>query len=302
MLTNILGRFSTVGLKVQKYIPEICMGAGAALTVIGGFECCKSTLKVEAVIDKAKDDIELIHDKVNHDDEYTSEMAKKETTKVYFRTGLDFLKVYSKGIAMASLGLGMMFYGYGVLDGRFVGAAAASNVWEARFNKLEEGVINKYGKDVRDELLYGITREDVELDIVNEDGEVKTKKYKKARRYNEETDLSEFAIFFGPGNPNWEKNPSYNLMWLRGIENYCNDLLRSRKHLLVNDILDALGEKRTADGAVNGWLYDNGNTYISFGIDWEDGEKHPGVRAFLNGMEPSVWLDIRPQGLIWNLI
>lgn len=302
MLTNILSRFGVVGLKVQKYIPEICMGAGAALTIIGGIECCKATLKLEEIVDDAEKDIELVHEKINHEEGYSENEAKKDTTKVYAKTGYKLFKLYSKGATLGILGLGMMFYGYGVLDGRFVGAAAASNVWESRFNKLEDGVINKYGKDVRDELLYGVTREDIEMDIVNEDGEVKTKKYKKAHVYGEETDLSDFAIFFGPGNPNWEKNPAYNLMWLRGIENYCNDLLRSRKHLFVNDILDALGEKRTAEGAVNGWLYDNGNTYISFGIDWEDGEKHPGVRRFLNGMEPSVWLDIRPQGVIWNMI
>ena len=301
MLTDFLRRFGVTGLRIQKHIPEICMGAGAALTVIGGIECCKATLKVESIVDEAKDDLELIHEKEKFEEGYSEADVKKDTTRVYMKTGLKLGKTYSKGVALGAFGLGMMFYGYGVLDGRYVGAMGAASAWESRFNRLEEGVIDKYGKDVRDELLYGVTREEIEMEVVDEEGEVKTKKYKKARVYGD-ADLSDFAIFFGPGNPNWEKNPAYNLMWLRGIENYCADLLKSRKHLLVNDILDALGEKRTAEGATHGWLYNNGDNSFSFGIDWEDGEKRPAVRRFLNGMEPSVWLDLRPMGEIYKYI
>lgn len=293
MLASVLNRFGTVGLKVQKYIPEICMGTGAALTVIGGIQCCKATLGVEDILDEAKEEIDAIKENEEID-------QKRELTKTYAKTGYKLFKLYSRGTAMFGLGLGMMFYAYGTLDGRYVGAMAASNAWENRFNKLEDGVIKKYGKDVRDELLYGVKREDIEMEVIDDEGEVKTKKYKKAKVY--EDDLSDFAIFFGPGNPNWEKNPAYNLMWLRGIENYCADILRSRKHLFVNDVLDALGEKRTPEGAIDGWLYNNGDNNFSFGIDWEDGEKRPSVRRFLNGMEPSVWLDLRPQGHIWNMI
>ena len=296
MLTSVLNRFGMVGLKVQKYIPEICMGAGAAMTVIGSIECCKATLKVEPIIDDAKKEIYYIHEEAEEGQD-----IRRDLTRAYGRACFKTFKAYSKGIAIFGLGMASMFYGYGVLDGRYVGAMGAASAWESRFNKLEEGVINKYGKDVRDELLYGITREDIEMEVVDEEGEVKTKKYKKAKVYDE-SDLSEFAVFFGPGNPNWEKNPAYNLMWLRGIENYCADLLKSRKHLFVNDVLDALGEKRTAKGAIEGWLYNDGDNSFSFGIDWEDGEKRPSVRRFLNGMESSVWLDLRPAGRIWNMI
>lgn len=292
MLVNVLNKFGTVGFKIQKYIPEICMGAGATLTAVGAIKACKATLKLEPIIDEAQHDIAVAREVTDNG---------KEVTRAYTKACYKAFKLYSKSAGIFALGLGMMFYGYGTLDGRYVGTIAACDALESKFNRLEQGVIDKYGKEVRDELLYGVTREDIEMEVIDEEGEVKNKKYKKAKVYGED-DLSKFAIFFGPGNPNWEKNPSYNLMWLRGIENYCNDLLRSRKHLLVNDILDALGEKRTSDGAVNGWLYDGGNTYISFGIDWEDGEKRPSVRRFLNGMESSVWLDIRPQGNIWRNI
>lgn len=300
MLVNVLGKMGMFGLKVQKYIPEIAMGFGAACVVTGTIECCKATLKVEDILDDTKKKVDQIHEDAEFS-KVSNKEVQKRLYKAYLNSGWRMFRNYAKGGGMVALGLASGFYGYGVLNGRYVGTIFALKGLESKFDTLEKGVIDKYGKDVRDELLYGVTRDDVEYDEVDEEGNAKTRKVKKARIIPE--DYSPYAIIFDSANPNWEKNAAYNLMWLRGIENYCNDLLRSRGHVFLNDVLDALGFKRTPDGAIRGWIYDD-DEYISFGIDWEDGEKHPAVRRFLNGWEPNVILDFNLgiNSIIWDRI
>lgn len=286
-------------LKLQKYIPEICMGVGAACVILGSVESCKATLNVEDILDDARKTLDEVH-KIAEEEHKDEKEVRKAVAKTYLHTGWRLAKNYSKGISLTMLGLASCFYGFGTLNGRYVGSVAAYNGLKETYDRLNRGVIDKYGKDARDEILYGVTREEVEYEEVDDEGNTKVRKAKKARVMPE--GYSGNAVIFDSSNPNWTKNANYNLMFLRGVENYINDLLNSRGHVFLNDVFDALGMRRTPDGAIKGWVKGYGDGYISFGIDWEDGEKHPSVRRFLNGLEPSVWLDFNIDGLIWNLI
>ena len=48
-----------------------------------------------------------------------------------------------------------------------------------------------------------------------------------------------------PGN--WESNSDYNLMFLRSIENYLNDLLKCKGYLSYETLADNIGIGATAD-------------------------------------------------------
>lgn len=305
MLINVLNRMGNVGLKAQKYLPEIAMGVGTAFTIFGTVRCCKDTLKLESIVDNAKEELDDIHTS-RETEVIDDQQAKVETTKVYLKTVGRIGRNYANGAGMVIFGLSSMLYGFGVLNGRYVGTVVYAKGLEKAYNKLEQGVLNKYGKDIRDELIHGVTRDDVEYEEIDDEGNSKTRKVKKTHVIPE--DYSGYAILFDSSNPNWEKNAAYNLMWLRGIENYMNDLLKTRGHVLLNDVYDALGYPRTPDGAIRGWIYDrdSDSEYISFGIDWEDGEKKPAVRNFLNGLEPNVILEFNlgkgKTSLIWDRI
>ena len=60
--------------------------------------------------------------------------------------------------------------------------------------------------------------------------------------------------------------------------------------------------KPTNAGLVVGWVYkkdnDAGDDFVDFGLD----DSRENVRDFINGDEPSVWLDFNVQGSIMNLI
>ena len=294
MLVNALMRLGKPGMKAAKYLPELAMGIGAGLVVVAGVKCCKDTLDLEDVIDEARYEIE---------EAKANDANGRMMTIVYLKAGGRFIRLYGADIGTGLFGLAMMFYGFGVESGRLMDTIAAYKVLEGANKHLKGGVIDKYGKDAYEEIMYGMKREDVELEEIDEDGEVKTRKLKKTKVYPEDEGYSDLAVFFGPGNPLHTKNAAFNLMRLREIENYMTNRLRIEKHLFLNDVLEAIGEKHTPEGAIKGWIYgDGGDDFVSFGIDWEDAEKKPAVRRFLNGIEHTVWLDFNVDGIIWDKI
>jgi hypothetical protein len=75
-----------------------------------------------------------------------------------------------------------------------------------------------------------------------------------------------YTSIFDARAKNWHEVTSYNLVFLRTIQRYMNDILRTRGHVFLNDVYDQLGFKRTPDGAITGWIYGAGfHNYISFG-------------------------------------
>lgn len=107
---------------------------------------------------------------------------------------------------------------------------------------------------------------------------------------------SMYARIFDQTSPYWERDAEYNKMFLMKTQTYCNDLLKAKKCLLLNDVYDQLGFGRTKAGAVVGWVYDEknpiGDNYIDFGIfDKRNSD-------FINGSEYSAILDFNVDGII----
>lgn len=79
-----------------------------------------------------------------------------------------------------------------------------------------------------------------------------------------------YARFFDEGCAGWDKDSRNNTMFLLMHQDWANDLLRARGHVLLNDIFDALGFPRTKEGAIAGWVYDEEHperSRIDFGLD-----------------------------------
>ena len=131
-----------------------------------------------------------------------------------------------------------------------------------------------------------IEGKDCEVKVLNEqDTEKKSK-----------CDVSQYARFFDEGCTGWDKNPEYNLSFLKQQQQYANDLLKSKGYLFLNDVYDMLGIPRTKEGQIVGWVYkeDNpiGDNYVDFGIFAEHN------RGAVNGFEKSILLDFNVDGSI----
>ena len=113
--------------------------------------------------------------------------------------------------------------------------------------------------------------------------------------------VSRYARYFDEEcYPKWTNDPKFNLLYLKTQQNYANDLLKSKGHVLLNEVYEMLGMPKTKDGEVVGWFYDednpNGDNYVDFGIYDERN------RDFINGYENRVLLDFNVDGFIFDKI
>lgn len=305
LFKNVTRNFNKASLKLKKYSPEILVVAGVVGTVASAVMACKATTKVGQIMDKAKKDIKLIHDSVEHPEnlpeEYTVEDSKKDLAIVYAHTGLDFIKLYGPSVALGALSIASILTSNNILRKRNVAIAAAYTVVDSGFKEYRGRVIERFGEELDKELKLNIKAKEFEETVV--DGKGKEKTIKKTINIAEPNEYSDYARCFDDGCAGWDKDSEYNLMFLRHQQNHANELLRSNGYLFLNDVYDMLGIPRTRAGQVVGWIYDEknpiGDNYVDFGIYDITREKN---RDFVNGYERSIWLDFNVDGNILDLI
>lgn len=131
----------------------------------------------------------------------------------------------------------------------------------------------------------------------------------------ESKSYSQYARFFDETNPNWNKNsglrdkdgPAMNLFFLMRMQDYANELLKSRYsedevgYLYLNEVYEMLGIPTTVEGQIVGWIYSDhnpiGDNYVDFGIYNIDQNAE-----FVNGFKNSVLLDFNVDGVIIDKI
>lgn len=306
MNLNISKYFYKVGFQLKKHSPEILVVTGAIGVVTSAVMACKATRKIDDILDETKKAVDAIHDcstNENFKDEYSEEDAKKDLVITYSRAAINFAKLYGPSVALGALSLGCIFASNNILRKRGIAIAAAYTAVDTTFKEYRKRVVERFGEEVDRELKYNLKAKKVTEKVVDEEtGE--TKKVKKTEYTAEDPNgYSDYARFFDEYCNGWEKDPEYNLMFLRTQQSYANDLLKSRGHLFLNEVYDMLGIPRTKAGQVVGWVYneDNpvGDNFVDFGIYDINRETN---RDFVNGYERSILLDFNVDGNIWDLI
>lgn len=111
---------------------------------------------------------------------------------------------------------------------------------------------------------------------------------------------SGYARFFDESCHGYEEDSQYNLLMLRGQQQYANDLLKSRGYIFLNDVYDMIGIDRTKEGQIVGWVYNKnnevGDNFVDFGILETNRETEDG------SYEPAILLDFNVDGNILDLI
>lgn len=115
-----------------------------------------------------------------------------------------------------------------------------------------------------------------------------TEKIEKEDRKNDEG-FSIYARYFDEGCVGWTKDSEYNLCFLKQQQVYCNDMLKFKGHLFLNEVYDILGIPRTRAGQLAGWIYDEANpigvNFVDFGL-YSDRNKD-----FINGIDRVALLE-----------
>lgn len=302
VMNKVAGFASKALFQCKKHSPEILAAGGVVSVVASIVFACKGTTKVSTIINDAKDDIADVHaclENPKFEGRYSVEDSKKDLTIIYAKTGVKLLKVYAPTVIFGVAGIGMLLTSNGILRNRCAATAAAYATLDRGFKDYRKRVVDRFGDEVDKELRYGLKSKEIEKTVVDEKGkEKKVKETVKVIDPKFKTDA--YTLIFDEYCNGWEKDPQYNQIFLRAQERYCNDLLRARGYLFLNEVYDSLGSQKTEEGNIVGWLYDpndeNLQNHVSFGI--YNNAYRSDVQDFLNGAERSVILELNPDGVI----
>lgn len=313
MKNNWLSKVSTSAAKfagkaeftIKKNSPEILLGAGIVGFVGTVVLACRATCRADEVLEfhrrKIKD-IEDAKEIADADPEgemsYDIEIYRQDKAIRYLKTTGNLAKLYAPTVAVGALSLACILTSRNIMQKRYLGVVAAYNGLSAAFEEYRKRVRDEYGEGLDKHFRYGTTYD--ELPVYDENGK-KTKEKEQVEKT--ETGMvmpnDDSCRFFDSSNPNWDKNPTFSMMWLRGQQNILNDILHTRGHVFLNEVYDALGFPHTPQGAVLGWIDGEGDNCIDFGLYDPNKES---VRRFVNGVDNVIMLEFNHDGVIWDKI
>lgn len=303
-LTTKLSRsVHKVGLKINKNMPEILMVAGTAGVITSTVMACKATLKVNEVVEDAKNDIEKIHVATENGYtesgvEYSAEDGKKDLTIAYVQTGVKLAKLYGPAVVVGVASIGCFVKSNDILNNRYLGMAAAYTAVDKGYKEYRERVVERFGEELDKELRYNLKAKEVNEIVIDDEGE--EHEVQKIVTTADPYETSPYAKFFDEWCTGWTKNAEKNLYFLRQQENAANFRLKQEGFLFLNDVYAMIGVPKTKAGQMVGWVYDPLKpNKINFGIyDVHNEQK----RDFVNGYERSILLDFNVDGNILDLI
>lgn len=302
-ITNKVSKtIGKVSLQLKKHSPEILIVVGVIGTVTSAVMACKATTKAGKIVDEAKNEIDKIHEATEkgatvYGETYSAEDSKKDLTLVYFQTGIKFVKLYAPSVILGTLSLGSVVASNNILRKRNVALMAAYTAVDKSFKEYRGRVVERFGNEVDKELKYNIKAKEVEETIVDENGNETT--VKKTVNSADPNARSEYAILFDKNCSGWDSTPEYLEFFLNSQQNWANDRLRGKGHLLLNEIYDELGVERTAACCVVGWIYkpdddnEDGDNYVEFDVEpvYDD-----------NGNKTAMIIDFNVDGVIYDKI
>ena len=314
MLEFVKNLGGMVADKVQEHSPEIALGVGIASMIGATVVACKGTIKAKKIIEEAKEDLETVekteelghtYDDNNDEIEYTHEDSLKDKGIIFAHTSIQLAKVYGPAVILTAAGIFCLLSGHHILRKRNFALVAAYNGISEAYKKYQDKVKDIIGEEKARNLKLGLEEREIEADTgkKNKDGSPKKKKEKYLVCGNPVDELSRDARIYDSGCPEWENDPAYNLMILKGKQNHWNDLLRARPShtVFLNEVYRDLGFRETTEGQGVGWTLNNGNGdgFVDFGIF--NLAYQPNV-DFVNGYEPVCVLDFNVDGVVLDAL
>lgn len=297
-----------VKTKASAKSPEIFIALGIASVIGGTVAACRATVIASDILDEAKENLDAVHTISDNPElcekhNYTPEVRRKDVAVIYAHTAMKLMGCYAPAVALGGLGIYSILTSHKIMKKRNAALTASFAATSKAFKEYRGRVVERFGKEVDQELRYNIKAKKIEETITDENG--KTKKVKKTVSVVDPEAATDWNQFILDSSLEWfTGNKDYDLMLLKTEQQYATDVLRSRKHIFLNDILDRLELPKTAEGQIAGWVYNPheyeimGDGFVDFGInftyrenpDWE------------NGLEPIITLDFNCDGNIHELM
>ena len=255
--------------KFGQKLPDALMGLGTAGVVGGTVMACHATTKLPAIMDEYREQKkQLLEEAGVAPDEEIPKEVKKELRKLKAKTGGKIVLNYTPAAIVEGTALTGMWRAYGTEKKALIGMSTAYMTIYNGFEKCRENVRKEYGEEVDDKMLHGWEEE--EIVSVDEHGEQVVEKV-KVYPHDCNDMPSPYARYFCCGEAEGaEPSFDYNKAFLEAQEKAINRMFRAYKKLMLNDVYDLLGIKRSVAGNRVGWVYDKnspiGDNYISLRI------------------------------------
>jgi Family of unknown function (DUF6353) len=271
-------------LVLKKESPHIFFVAGVIGSITSTVLACRATLNLSVTLDKINKDLSEVKQtkEIGVENTYTDMNYKQDLAYVYVKGGLQIAKLYGPAVIVGAASIT-------ALTGSHVQMQRRNAALMAAYAAVQRAYEDYRGR-VREEL-----GDEKELEIYHS-AQVEVVDKKKIASADPNT-WSPYARFFDEYNKNWVKDPELNRLFVQCNQNYANQLLRARGHVLLNDVYDMLGMERTKAGMVVGWVIGKtGDNFIDFGLYEARNSR------FVNGVERSILLDFNVDGVIYDQI
>lgn len=299
-IPNAIGRkIAEQGLLASENSPKLLFGAGVIGMIGSTVLACHATLKLEDVLTQIEGDRGKAHAAKELVDEgrvpegttYSDGEMRKDLTVIAVRGVGSIVKLYAPSVLLGAASIACLTKSHNLLQERSLALTAAYAAVDSAFTAYRERVVERFGEETDRDIRYGGEK----VDVVDEDtGKILSEVRAcdaagsiYARYYDEES------------SRNWSPDPDINLLFLRNVQNFLNDRLKSRGHVFLNEVFSDLGMSHTKAGAVVGWRWNkgSGDDNIDFGI-W-DGTQDA-VNDFFNGREGAILLDFNVDGVMYD--
>lgn len=302
--SNVCYNVNRAKLKIKKHDSEILMAAGAVTFIGTIYTAYRAGSKAEQIVKDHKERLATISEakelseKEPETYQYDEDLVKMDIRNAYIKTGVDYIKDFAPVFVLATISFGCVLSAKHLMDKKYVGVVAAYNAVSEAFKAYREKVVEEQGDIMDRHYRYGTEVDEITVTEVDENG----KKVKKKQLVEKKKDDTVFinddttVVFDESNKKHWSKDRGVILSYLRGMENYATDLLRSRGHLMMNEIYDMIGVPQTNNGCVIGWIKEECDN-VDFGLDKGDQEKR-----FLDGDIDELILEFNHCGVIWDKI
>lgn len=303
-------------MKTKKKSPEICLVTGL---IAGGSALVLVGVKTWKNKDKLVNDIQEVKKYKNYDREAVKEehpdwpLMTDEDISANFRrscktAGIDIVKTYWIPTVLAISSATLIIGGHHILRKELSAVTTAYAVLFDSYKKYREGIIDRYGIEVDQELMHGVK--------ISESIDPNTGEVIKTVARDPNANLSMYARWFDEGdfdnttskwiwrNNSWRDNKLENIRNLKFLQSSANDIFKSKGWMKLNEVYTMLGMPCTKEGEVVGWVLGSGHDdFIDFGVFPTPGNKSrqlPVNALFLDPRHPqnSALCDFNVDGRI----
>lgn len=294
-LDSILETSSNCTRFMEGHAPEILTYSGIVLGIVATSLACKASHKAKRHVEEHNEEKKaLLCDNTNEDE------VSKDIVKENVAMAVDVVKEYIPAAVVGGVAIACIIKGNQISKKRIAELSAAYSTLDSIFKRYRKNVVEELGEEADRRFRYGIKKKKITEEYVDPETGKKKKKTSEVDVIEDDglSEYSDYARFFDSSSKEWDKDPEYNLTFLKGKQSMMNNILKARGYLFLNDVYEALGLPPSKAGQCVGWVYDKDGGYdnrVDFGIY---NVKRAANRDFVNGYESVILLDFNVDGNI----